>query len=230
MDLNAITRIIEAILFSASEPLSVNQINNVFEQQDSGEQPTKDEIRKGIKELQAQYAAHSALELKEVASGFRFQVPEQYEPWVSALFDERPPRYSRALLETLAIIAYRQPVTRGEIEDIRGVAVSSHITKTLQERDWIRVLGHKDVPGKPAMFGTTKAFLDYFNIKSLNQLPSLAELRDLEAFHPQLDLDPNENDVPTLVENSAEINKDDTIDAGDVIAHIEDEGDSAVKT
>jgi segregation and condensation protein B len=130
------------------------------------------------------------VELKEVASGFRYQIRTEVSPWVSRLWTERQTRYSRAQLETLALIAYRQPITRGEIENIRGVAVSSNIIKTLEEREWIRTVGHRDVPGKPELFGTTRAFLDYFNLKSLDELPPLAEIRDLSDFDPQLGLAP----------------------------------------
>ena len=129
-----------------------------------------------------------ALELKEVASGYRLQIREKFSPWVGRLWEERPQRYSRAMLETMALIAYRQPITRGEIEDVRGVAVNSHIVKTLLEREWIRVVGYRDVPGKPAMFATTKAFLDHFNLQNLDDLPPLAELRELEP-DPILDFD-----------------------------------------
>ena len=120
-----------------------------------------------------------------MASGYRFQVRAEFETWVARLWEQKPPRYSRALMETLALIAYRQPITRGEIEEIRGVSVSSNIIKTLQERDWVRPLGHKDVPGRPALYGTTREFLDYFNLKSLNELPTLAEIRDLDQFNPE---------------------------------------------
>ena len=130
------------------------------------------------------------MELKEVASGFRYQVREDVHAWVARLWTERQTRYSRALLETLALIAYRQPITRAEIEQIRGVAVSSSIVKTLEEREWVRVVGHRDVPGRPALFGTTRHFLDYFNLKSLDELPPLAEIRDLDEFDPQLNLAP----------------------------------------
>jgi segregation and condensation protein B len=177
--------ILEALFAAADRPLSVNSIFDLF----SGdvEQPDKDDIRKAIHQLMEQYAG-SGLQLQQVASGFRLQVKPAYETWVSRLWDQRPPRYSRALMETLALIAYRQPITRGEIEDIRGVSVSTNIIKTLQEREWVRPLGHKDVPGKPALYGTTRGFLDYFNLKSLNQLPTLAEIRDLDQYNPELAL------------------------------------------
>src|SRR5690348_4484690 len=130
------------------------------------------------------------VELVEVASGFRYQVKQDVHPWVARLWTERQTRYSRALLETLALIAYRQPITRGEIEQIRGVAVSTNIIKTLEEREWVRIVGYRDVPGKPALFGTSKTFLDYFNLKSLDELPPMAEIREIEDFDPQLTLAP----------------------------------------
>ncbi len=185
MESEKLKPILEALFAAADRPLSVNSIFDLF----SGdvEQPDKDDIRKAIHQLMEKYAG-SGLELKQVASGFRLQVKPAYETWVSRLWDQRPPRYSRALMETLALIAYRQPITRGEIEDIRGVSVSTNIIKTLQEREWVKPLGHKDVPGKPALYGTTRGFLDYFNMKSLNELPTLAEIRDLDQYHPELAL------------------------------------------
>jgi segregation and condensation protein B len=140
-----------------------------------------------LKQLREDYQEKS-LEIKEVSSGFRMQVKEDYSEWVTRLWAERPSKYSRALLETLALIAYRQPITRGDIEDIRGVSVSSSIMKTLQEREWVKVVGHRDVPGKPAMYATTKTFLDYFNLKTLDELPSLAEIRDIDSINAELDL------------------------------------------
>ena len=174
--------ILEALFAAADRPLSVNQISDLF----SGDidQPSKDDIRKAIDEIGGQYQ-DSGLELKQVASGFRFQVKPAYESWVSRLWDQKPPHYSRAMLETLALIAYRQPITRGEIEDIRGVSVSTNMIKTLLEREWVKPLGHKDVPGRPTLYGTTRAFLDYFNIKSLNELPTLSEISDLDRYTPE---------------------------------------------
>lgn len=180
----ALADILEAALMAAGEPLSVEQLCALFA---SNERPHGRDVRKCLQEMAAAKEG-SALELKEVGSGWRFQVPEVYAPWVKRLFAEKPQRYSRALLETLAIIGYRQPVTRGEIEEIRGVAVSTNIMRTLQEREWIRVLGHKELPGRPAMYGTTREFLDYFNLKSLDELPSLAELQDLDKINVDLDL------------------------------------------
>lgn len=174
--------ILEALFAAADRPLSVNQISDLF----SGDidQPSKDDIRKAIDEIGGQYQ-DSGLELKQVASGFRFQVKPAYESWVSRLWDQKPPHYSRAMLETLALIAYRQPITRGEIEDIRGVSVSTNMIKTLLEREWVKPLGHKDVPGRPTLYGTTRSFLDYFNIKSLNELPTLSEISDLDRYTPE---------------------------------------------
>ena len=183
MDTERLKPVIEAILASSDKPLSVNSLFDLF----AGdlEQPGKDEIRQAIHELTEQYK-NGGMEIKQVASGFRLQVKPAYETWVARLWEQKPPRYSRALMETLALIAYRQPITRGEIEDIRGVSVSSNIIRTLQEREWVRPLGHKDVPGKPTLYGTSREFLDYFNLKSLNELPTLAEIRDLDQYHPEL--------------------------------------------
>jgi segregation and condensation protein B len=163
------------------------------------ERPSSGEIGKALTDLGSDYAERG-LELKEVASGFRLQVRQEVHPWVSRLWEERPQRYSRALLETLALIAYRQPITRGDIEEVRGVSVRSNIIRTLQEREWIRVVGHRDVPGKPALFSTTKIFLDYFNIKSLDDLPSLAEIRDMGSIEPELDLEPANEPEPAMEE------------------------------
>jgi len=182
----SLKNILEALLLASGEPLTVATMASVFSDE---ERPTSGEISKALLELEGDYAERG-LELKEVASGFRLQVRQEVHYWVSRLWEERPQRYSRALLETLALIAYRQPITRGDIEEVRGVSVRSNIIRTLQEREWIRVVGHRDVPGKPALFGTTKVFLDYFNIKSLDDLPSLAEIRDMVNFEPELDLEP----------------------------------------
>ena len=186
MEQQQLKNIIEAVLMSAEKPLKVNDIENLFA--GDNDMPTRDEIRKTLKLLVEDYE-NRGFELKEVASGFRLQVRQDYSQWIGRLWEEKPARYTRALLETIALIAYRQPITRGEIEEVRGVSVSSNIIKTLMERDWIKVLGHKDVPGKPALYGTTKEFLDYFNLKSLEDLPSLAEIKDLDQIHQELDLD-----------------------------------------
>jgi len=165
-------------------------------------------LKRSIKEvleiLQNDYAGR-ALELKEVASGYRFQVRQDYAEHVGKLWEEKPSKYSRALLETLVLIAYRQPITRGEIEAIRGVSVSSHIVKTLTERDWVRVIGHRDVPGKPAIYGSTRGFLDYFNLKSLDELPSLADIKDLDKIAPELALNEKVEELEAaLKENNTE--------------------------
>jgi segregation and condensation protein B len=182
--------ILEAVLMVAGEPLSLTALATVFSDE---ERPSNTEISKTLEELGDDYAERG-LELKEVASGFRIQVREDANPWVARLWEERPQRYSRALLETMALIAYRQPITRGDIEEVRGVSVRTNIIRTLQEREWIRVVGHRDVPGKPALFGTTRAFLDYFNLQNLDDLPSLAEIKDMESIEPELELETTNGD------------------------------------
>jgi segregation and condensation protein B len=182
---NKVKMIIEGLLLSAGRPLSLDNITAVFSED---EKPDRQEL-KAVMEAIAEDCDDRGFELKEVASGFRFQVKQELSEWVAKLWEERPPRYTRALLETLALIAYRQPITRGDIEEIRGVAVSANIIRTLLDREWIRVVGHRDVPGRPAMFATTKQFLDYFNLKSLQELPPLAEIKDLDSAAQELDLD-----------------------------------------
>jgi segregation and condensation protein B len=169
-------RIVEAILFAAKRPMTARQIQQVFPEL---EQPELQDIQTAIEAITEDYKFRP-IELKLVASGYRFQVKRDLSRWVSRLFEEKPPKYSRALLETLAIIAYRQPVTRGDIEDIRGVSVSSSIIQTLLEREWVKVVAYKEVPGRPGLYGTTKQFLDYFNITSLNELPTLQEIHHLD--------------------------------------------------
>jgi segregation and condensation protein B len=178
--------ILEGVLMASDEPLNMADLAGIFA---DDERPSNAEINNALHQLREDYSERG-IELKEVASGFRIQVREDVNLWVSRLWEERPQRYSRALLETLALIAYRQPITRGDIEEVRGVSVRSTIIRTLQEREWIRVVGHRDVPGKPALFGTTKAFLDYFNLASLDDLPSLAEIADMDSLEPELDLEP----------------------------------------
>lgn len=184
MDSKQLKYVIEAALLAAGRPLSLDKLQDLFGKDDP--LPRQD-IRAAILELKADYAGRG-IEVTEVASGFRVQVRSSMTHHLELLWEERPPRYSRALLETLSIITYRQPVTRGEIENIRGVAVSTNIIRTLLERSWIRVVGHRDVPGKPAMFGTTKEFLDYFGLKKLDDLPPLSELQDFDKLNIQLDL------------------------------------------
>jgi segregation and condensation protein B len=169
-----IKKIVEAVLFAATEPMTAKQIQQLFPE---SERPETRLVQLAIDSIMMDYSTHS-VELKQLGSGYRFQVRAEFAPWVSLLFEEKPPRYSRALLETLAIIAYQQPVTRGDIEDIRGVSVSSHLISSLLEREWIQSVGQKQVPGLPTLFATTKQFLDYFNLASLAQLPTLAELKD----------------------------------------------------
>jgi segregation and condensation protein B len=179
MDEQELKKIIEALLLSSNEPLSVEKLLEVF---DEWQKPSPEQIKKSINELQADYTER-AFELIEVASGYKVQTKSGYSEWVARLQIEKPAKYSRALLETLAIIAYKQPVTRADIEEIRGVAVNSQIIKTLMEREWIRIAGYKDVPGKPAVFTTTKEFLNYFNLNYLNELPSLPEVMDTLTLH-----------------------------------------------
>ncbi len=167
-------RIIEALLFAAERPMTAHQLQQVFPEL---ERPKSDEIETAIQAIIADYQDRP-IQLQKVASGYRFQVREEMSPWVSRLFEEKPPKYSRALLETMAIIAYKQPVTRGDIEDIRGVTVSSTIIRTLLDREWIRVIAHKEVPGRPALYGSTRHFLDYFNLESLDELPTLQEIQE----------------------------------------------------
>src|SRR5690242_20548328 len=186
IEFDQLKRIVEASLLAAAQPLSLPQLSALFGETET---PSHDDIARAIAEL-TEDCANRGVELKEVASGFRYQVKQDVHPWVARLWTERQTKYSRALLETLALIAYRQPITRGEIEQIRGVAVSTNIIKTLEEREWVRVVGYRDVPGKPALLGTTKIFLDYFNLKSLDELPPMAEIRDIEDFDPQLTLAP----------------------------------------
>lgn len=184
MEAEQIKRIVEGAIFAADAPLDRDAMLMLF---DEGDRPDKAVLGKILEELTESYVDRG-IELKEVASGFRFQVRQEMGPWVSRLWQEKAPRYSRAILETLALMAYRQPITRGEIEEIRGVAVSSQIIRTLLERGWARIVGHRDVPGRPAMFATTRQFLDYFDLKSLEDLPSLAEIKDLDKFNEELAL------------------------------------------
>lgn len=197
-DTKELASLLEAFLLAAGKPLSLERIAELFEE---AERPELSKIRDALAVL-AKSCNGRAFELKEVASGYRLQVRERFAPWVGRLWEERPQRYSRALLETLALIAYRQPITRGEIEDIRGVTVNSQIVKTLMEREWIRVVGYRDVPGKPAMFATTKAFLDHFNLRNLDELPPLAALRELEP-EPELALD-DDSPVPADLQARAD--------------------------
>jgi segregation and condensation protein B len=175
--------ILEAALMASSDPVALARLESLFD--GDLDRPDRARIRAALETLVEEYASRG-IELKEVASGFRFQVRAEYAQWVNRLYDEKPQRYSRALLETLAIIAYRQPITRGEIEEIRGVTVSSGIVRTLMEREWVRVVGHRDVPGRPELLATTRQFLDYFNLKNLSDLPTLAAIKDFDKINPDL--------------------------------------------
>lgn len=203
-------KIVEGALLAADEPLSLKKIASLFEApedselnlaRDPEEVPGKEEILAVLEDIQADCKGRG-YELKEVGSGWRFQVIQETARWINRLWEEKPQKYSRALLETLALIAYRQPITRGDIESIRGVAVSSNIIKTLVEREWVKVVGHRDVPGRPALYATTRQFLDYFNLKSLDELPSLNEIKDFDKFDSQLDFQPDPD--PGNTENESE--------------------------
>ena len=208
MNATNIKNILEAALMVSSQPLTLDKLEALFAK--DAVQPDRDALRNALAEL-AEDCAGRGVELKEVASGWRYQVRTDYAEWVNRLWEEKPSRYSRALLETLAIIAYRQPITRGEIEDIRGVSVSANIIRTLQEREWIKSVGQRDVPGKPELLATTKEFLDYFNLKKLSDLPTLAEIRDLDEINPDLfaDLDKADSQAHTT-DASGEDNDTDT--------------------
>lgn len=192
MDIEQLKKIIEGALLASTLPLTINQLEALF---DENEKPAPGLLKQALAALDADLADR-AVELVEVGSGFRIQVRTPLMPRIAKLWAEKPPKYSRALLETLAIIAYRQPITRAEIEQIRGVSLSSNILRTLQERDWIKIIGHRDVPGRPELLGTTRDFLDYFNLKSLNELPTLSEIKDLDDFEPELALNDPEHTPP----------------------------------
>ena len=185
MDQSLINRIVEAALLAATQPLTLAQLHGLFPEDEPAPEGSVEQALQQLTEA----CADRGVELVEVASGYRYQVKADVHAWVARLWTERKTKYTRATLETLALIAYRQPITRGEIEQVRGVAVSSNIIQALEEREWIRVVGHRDVPGKPALFGTTKAFLDYFGLKRLDELPPLSELKDIGELEPQLPLD-----------------------------------------
>ena len=188
-------QIVEAALLASGRAMSLEALQGLF---DEMERPDRKALRAVLEALAEEYEGRG-IEVAQVASGWRIQVRKACAPWVSRLWEEKPGRYSRALMETLALIAYRQPITRGEIEEIRGVSVSSNIIRTLLEREWVRVVGHRDVPGRPALYGTTREFLDYFGLKSLDDLPTLAELKDLDSLDRELELpDPDDEAVKAL--------------------------------
>ena len=186
-------QIIEGAILAAEAPLSIDQLMQLFED----DEPERVDVRDVLQEIE-QDCEGRGFELKQVASGYRFQVRSSYGEWVSRLWKEKPPRYSRALLETLALIAYKQPITRGDVEEIRGVAVSTNIMRTLLEREWVRIVGHRDVPGHPALYATTKIFLDYFNLRNLDELPSLSEIKDLTQVNEELDMEDDLIELPSL--------------------------------
>ncbi len=184
MNSELLRKIVEGAILAAGKPVDMARLESLFDEQ---EKPPRDQIRAAIEEIQDDCKTRG-FELVRVGSGYRFQVRQDLSSWVNRLWEEKPKRYSRAMLETLALIAYRQPLTRGDIEAVRGVAVSSDIIRSLQEREWIRVVGHRDVPGRPALYATTKQFLDYFNLKSLEHLPALNEIKDFSELDPDLEL------------------------------------------
>ena len=232
-EMSQLVRILEGALFASDQPLSIDKLQTLF---DEAECPEKKLIREALEQLAADYQ-ECGVELVELASGFQFQVKADLSKWVQRLQEDKPPRYSRALLETLVLIAYRQPITRSEIEEIRGVVVSSNIVKTLMEREWIKEVGYRDLPGRPALLATTKAFLDYFGLKRLDELPPLSEIQDLDKIganlemqlkldqeskenqedseeNPERDEAINDSETNSLV--AAEIVEDDEIDAEEI--------------
>jgi segregation and condensation protein B len=229
MDQPLINRIVEGALLASSQPLTLAQLQELFPE----EQPAPPGSVERALELLREGCQGRGVELVEVASGFRYQVKADVHAWVARLWTERKTRYTRATLETLALIAYRQPITRGEIEQVRGVAVSSNIIQALEEREWIRVVGHRDVPGRPALYGTTKGFLDYFGLKRLDELPPLSELKDIGELEPQLPLDPDAAPVQAGIAADAGTDADANADAGngfaanDADATADDDADDA---
>ena len=206
-----IKNIIEAALMAVDKPLTLLQLHNLFANEE--ETVERAQVTEAIAALQTDYESR-CVSVVEVASGYRVQIDQEVSPFISLLFEERPPRYTRALLETLALIAYRQPITRSEIEEVRGVAVSTNIIKTLLEREWVRVVGHKEVPGRPAMYATTKEFLDYFNLRRIDELPPLSELKDLDSIAQDAGMEvppagsEDETDSPDTPEEDIEVDND----------------------
>ena len=234
-----VKNVVEASLLAAGRPLTAEELASVFDERDGS---IADEVQQAIATLTEEYETRG-LELKEVSSGYRIQIRAAVAQPVARLWQERPAKYSRALLETLALIAYRQPITRGEIEQIRGVAVNPNIIKTLHERNWIRVVGHRDVPGKPELLGSTREFLDYFGLKKLDDLPTLAQLKELEDLRVQLTLpgaDPEvlvDGDIPPHADTAADADAQAVADAqaqadaaGDIEPSADDDEDSAAQT
>mgnify|MGYP001370594641 CR=1 FL=1 len=213
-------QIIEGALLAAGRPLTLDELADLF---DLTDRPALEELAEAMQALRADCEGRG-FEVREVASGYRLQVRQELAPWIARLWEEKPARYSRAMLETLAIIAYRQPITRGDIEEVRGVAVNPNIIRTLQERDWVRIVGHRDVPGRPELLATTRQFLDYFGLKGLDDLPSLAEIKDFEQVNPEMTLaiEPSEEATVEPSEHAAvEPSEDAAVDAA---ATPEDDG------
>ena len=211
---NKVKMVVEGLLLASGRPLTIANIANVFEEK---ERPDSKELRL-IMDVISEECDDRGFELKEVASGYRFQVKQELSEWIGKLWEEKPPRYTRALLEILSLIAYKQPITRGDIEEVRGVSVSPNIIRTLIDREWVRVVGHRDVPGRPAMFATTKQFLDYFNLKSLQDLPPLSEIKELEKSEEDLDLNSELSQSRIL-----EIPEEDDVAANKNLTALEDE-------
>ncbi|VAW95232.1 Segregation and condensation protein B [hydrothermal vent metagenome] len=222
MKIEQLKNIIEAALLASAVPLKAEKLQELFTED---EEVSSDDILKALNIL-GENCAERSIELKEVRSGFRLQVKQNYTEWVSKLWQERPSKYSRALLETLALVAYRQPITRSEVEQVRGVSVSSHIMKTLLERNWVKVVGHRDVPGKPGLYATTKEFLDYFNLKNLSELPPLSEIRDIDSINAELEFEmpaadpitePDDNHIKLSIDidDSEEISESDEANDSD---------------
>ena len=223
MNAKLIKQIVEGALLAAGKPMDIARIESLFE---DDERPPRDQIKAALEEVEADCRGRG-FELKQTASGYRFQVRQDLAEWVNRLWSEKPKRYSRAMLETMALIAYRQPLTRGDIEQVRGVAVSSDTIRTLQERDWVRVVGFRDVPGKPALYATTKNFLDYFNIKSLEQLPALSEIKDFAELDPELELALS-GSKPELVAANDEEQGADLVDSENFSLDQEVDGQNAI--
>lgn len=221
MDQALITRIVEAALLAANQPLTLAQLHGLFPEEQPAPPGSVEQALERLREA----CAERGVELVEVASGFRYQVKEEVHGWVSRMWTERKTKYTRATLETLALIAYRQPITRGEIEQVRGVAVSSNTIQALEEREWIRVVGHRDVPGKPALFGTTKIFLDYFGLKRLDELPPLSELKDIGELEPQLFMD--QAPVPAGLPGTESAQGNDAAEDGEELQAANDEASGA---
>ncbi|MCH9769918.1 MAG: SMC-Scp complex subunit ScpB [Gammaproteobacteria bacterium] len=216
-------KILEAAIFAAGEPVALTRLAQLFPE---SARPSNKEIRDTLKKL-SETMETRGVELVEVASGYRFQAKTEYAPWLKQLWEKKPPRYSRALLETLALIVYRQPITRAEIEDVRGVAVSSNIIKTLLDRQWVKIVGHKEVPGRPALFASTKQFLDYFNLKSLSELPTLPEPADLDALEEQLSTQLN-LPVASAETETDESNIEAALNAAELVLEAEAPADNVV--